>query len=443
MSMPFLRDVTLCNIRLRIMYPHRRHFSIMEFYNKIRPPPPSSEIALHVEKQPEIKKPSQNTECRFFTVACIVARTIPYFGPNVNRQPVPLEVCNGTEIHMKGKSSLLNALVNSSIAAVSPKVNTTRYTCICMQYFQGGLSRYLDISLAILGIVASHPRRKFCGRLVRRAWRTLNEADAILLVVDAVKRPKSDLFNIIRSLCGDVSYSADVANDKSSLHPRDSQDTDLMYIEDNDNERVCESDLDIEEDLNKDENENEDESDFNESDFRKPVALVLNKIDLASEKKWVKSRRRELWNHGKFSDVFYTSAKYSLGLEPIFSYLKRIAKPGSWIYPSDMITTQTKVQLVEQLIRACIYCWFNKDVPYRVGTLIIGWTRAENGVLVIEGELHVRNVKMVRLVCGTSGRIVKQIERNVSFKLCRMWQEPVMLRLHVKARPNLVSRFYS
>ncbi len=78
-----------------------------------------------------------------------------------------------------GKSTLLNSLIGSPLAIVSPKVQTTRtrMTGICMAG---------DTQLAFIdtpGIFA--PKRRLDRAMVAAAWSAIEGADAVVLVVDA------------------------------------------------------------------------------------------------------------------------------------------------------------------------------------------------------------------------------------------------------------------
>ncbi|XP_953421.1 GTPase, putative [Theileria annulata] len=413
-----------------------RHFSIMEYYRSVRPVPPPAEISLTTScVKKEINIP-------------ISSSTRPYVGPQIStRQPVPVEVIFASTVSWasptqpqnprflkvallglpnSGKSSFLNSILNSTVSAVSPKVNTTRFQVWLILLFREdirGIFTVDNCQIVLIdspGIIASHKRRKFCKDLVRTAWKGFDEADLCLFLVDAVKRPKSDLYNILRVLSGKNPIEEHVGSSQRSISPN-SYETSLDDPFPDDFEESIDSE---EEDL------------FEDKTGRRevPIALVLNKIDLVSHKKWVKSRVKELNVHGNFCDVFYTSAKYSMGFTPLINFLKLSSKPAPWVYPSDMVTTMSKVKVVEQLVRTYIFCWFNKDVPYKVEQSIIGWTYAENGTLNIEMELYVRTVKVAKMICGIKGRILNQLQKNVSYKLSKMWNEAVFLFVHVKLR---------
>jgi GTP-binding protein Era len=93
-----------------------------------------------------------------------------------------------------GKSTLVNALVGQKVAIVSAKAQTTRARLM-------GIA-LLDQTQIILadtpGIFA--PRRRLDRAMVNAAWEGAQEADAILLVVDARKKKLDQIESILDSL---------------------------------------------------------------------------------------------------------------------------------------------------------------------------------------------------------------------------------------------------
>jgi GTPase len=93
-----------------------------------------------------------------------------------------------------GKSTLVNALVGQKVAAVSAKAQTTRARLMGI-----AIEGETQILLADTpGIFA--PRRRLDRAMVAAAWEGAAEADAILLVVDAVKQRRHELAPILEAL---------------------------------------------------------------------------------------------------------------------------------------------------------------------------------------------------------------------------------------------------
>lgn len=93
-----------------------------------------------------------------------------------------------------GKSTLVNALVGQKVAITSAKAQTTRARLLGI-----ALAGKTQIILADTpGIFA--PRRRLDRAMVAAAWEGAQEADAILLVVDAAKQRRHELEPLLESL---------------------------------------------------------------------------------------------------------------------------------------------------------------------------------------------------------------------------------------------------
>ncbi|MGZ5790693.1 MAG: GTPase, partial [Croceibacterium sp.] len=86
-----------------------------------------------------------------------------------------------------GKSTLVNALVGQKVAIVSAKAQTTRARLM-------GIALTGDTQIILAdtpGIFA--PKRRLDRAMVSAAWEGAEAADAIVLVVDAVKQRRHEL----------------------------------------------------------------------------------------------------------------------------------------------------------------------------------------------------------------------------------------------------------
>jgi GTP-binding protein Era len=93
-----------------------------------------------------------------------------------------------------GKSTLVNALVGQKVAIVSPKAQTTRARLM-------GIAIEGDAQVLLVdtpGIFA--PRRRLDRAMVAAAWTGAQDADLILLVIDAAARVNAEVEAIIESV---------------------------------------------------------------------------------------------------------------------------------------------------------------------------------------------------------------------------------------------------
>jgi GTP-binding protein Era len=111
------------------------------------------------------------------------------------------------------------------------------------------------------------------------------------------------------------------------------------------------------------------------------------------------------------------------------------------MYPSDAVTTLPKTVQLEQLIRSCLFTWFNKDVPYKIQQQTVGWTERLDGSLVIEHELIVKDSVVARMILGTKNRLLGRLRENVVYKLKQNWNmDNITLLIYVKAETQRKSR---
>ncbi len=93
-----------------------------------------------------------------------------------------------------GKSTLLNALIGAKISIVSPKVQTTRTRV-------SGILTEGDTQLVFVDIPGIFkPSRALEKAMVRHAWGSLQDVDAIGLLIDARKGISQDVSQLIEGL---------------------------------------------------------------------------------------------------------------------------------------------------------------------------------------------------------------------------------------------------
>ncbi|CRH03794.1 GTPase, putative [Plasmodium relictum] len=472
-----------------------RHFSILERYIRARPHSNELKISegdVNKERKGEYKKKESK-----------------YYPPNITRGVIPKSAyMNIWKIPEQpenpkflkialigapnaGKSSLLNSILNKTISAVSPKINTTKHDI-------KGIYTRDNVQLIFIdapGVIPSHKKKKFCKELVSYAWKGYEEADLVLFIVDTVKRPTNDIFSIVRILAPkkvdtDSSESEEENNDYDKEYDnyqenfKESNINNDNYIEKNvegdekkKNNNSISNNRNYEDSFLKEKNDNKKQEEkfikyfsgkmkndlnYNDKSIKEnlfenrkkiiesyydtknlaknekkivpPVILVLNKVDLCTHNKWANARAKEFMSNGDFDNIFFISAKYNKGIEELLEYIiKYKAKNQLWIYPKDTSTTLTKVQIVEQLINTYLYCWFNKDVPYKIKHQMLSWCVNLNNCLIIEYQIIVKSEKVAKMICGVHNKLIINMRKNVSYKLTKLWGQNVYVHIHVKS----------
>jgi len=321
-----------------------------------------------------------------------------------------------------GKSSLMNAILGCPLSAVSPKVDTTRDHVRGVKTIKNTQLVFLDVP----GIIPSHQRAKH-RELALKAWDSYEECDLCLLIIDVVKRPQQDIFDIVRKICPQefIGRAEVRRRQRSAAAEEEASGAVRPSVWLPRPARTAPA---------------SDDEGEEERDRRPPVTLVLNKIDKASEFRWVQSREREFRAHGHFEGVFYISAKKCQGLQKLLEHLLAKARPRPWTYPAEVRTTLSYVDQLRHQIDTHLFAWFNSDVPYKIEHQTIGWTPRLDGSLLIEHELVVQDSVVARMVLGVRNTIIARLRDHVSHRLRKLWGMPVEVQIWVRALKQRLSR---
>jgi len=163
------------------------------------------------------------------------------------------------------------------------------------------------------------------------------------------------------------------------------------------------------------------------------IALVLNKQDLA--KLPLTARTQKLNSSGIYSTTFAISALRYQGLDPLLEYLFSKSIPGNWEFTRESVTDQSKVALVEEVIREKIFRLSNQEIPYVTEQENIGWTTLADGTLRIDQYLIVPKASQRGILIGKERSKIHEIERQATETLKKMWNiDNLLLVLTVKSR---------
>jgi GTP-binding protein Era len=114
-----------------------------------------------------------------------------------------------------GKSTLINALVESKVTIVSPKVQTTRNRILGVT-----LQEQTQIILVDTPGIFKDPKRRLEKAMVKSAWDSLGDADGIMVLVDVSRRKFEDTESILERL-KQIQKKAVIVLNKIDLIPRD------------------------------------------------------------------------------------------------------------------------------------------------------------------------------------------------------------------------------
>lgn len=272
-----------------------------------------------------------------------------------------------------GKSTLTNALVGSKVAIVSPKVQTTRMTVRGVAIAGETQIVFVDTP----GIF--RPRRRLDRAMVGAAWAGAEDADAILLVVDA----------------------ADLAANPNSPAARDTA-------------AILEG--------------------LKEAKGKK-TALVLNKIDGMKRTDLLPMVER-FHAEAVFEDVFLLSALKGDGVSDVAAWVAARMPEGPWLYPEDQAADIPMRLLAAEITREKIYHRLHDELPYASAVETEKWEERKDGSVRIDQVIFVQRDGQKGIVLGKGGQTVKTIGELARKEMEELFGRRVHLFLFVKVRED-------
>jgi GTP-binding protein Era len=276
-----------------------------------------------------------------------------------------------------GKSTLVNRLVGTKVSIVTQKVQTTRFPV-------RGIVIAGDTQMVLVdtpGIFK--PRRRLDRAMVRSAWSGAEDADAIVLLVDAAAQ-------VAVTSGGDKPTAAD-----------------RKAVEDV--ESIIEG--------------------LQKSGAR--AILALNKIDLLKRENLL-AVADGLFKTGVFSDVLMISADKGQGVADLSQMLAERMPEGPWLYPEDQAADAPVRILAAEITREKLFLRVHEELPYAAAVVTTAFKDMPDGSARIEQSIFVERDGQRAIVLGKGGQTLKWIGQKAREELAVLLDRPVHLFLHVQ-----------
>ena len=172
---------------------------------------------------------------------------------------------------------------------------------------------------------------------------------------------------------------------------------------------------------------------------KKPVILVLNKIDLVTKEALLPiiaaySKDRE------FAAVVPISALREENLDALLSEAKKHLPEGPAYYPEDMVTDQPERLIAAELVREKVLSLTRDEVPHSIAVDVDEMTTRPNNDVYIRATIYVERDSQKGIVIGHKGAMLKEIGRLARPDIEMMIGNKVYLDLWVKVRKDWRNR---
>lgn len=166
---------------------------------------------------------------------------------------------------------------------------------------------------------------------------------------------------------------------------------------------------------------------------RKPLILLLNKIDLLEQNR-VKTGLIKLETSKQFNKIIPISASKGINIGEVLNSLILYLPEHPKYYPEDIIAEETERFFVSEIIREKIFEQYQEEIPYSTEVSVVEFQEREEKKNYISAEIIVEKESQKGIIIGKGGSAVKKLGEAARQSIEEFLQHPVFLELRVKVR---------
>ena len=168
-----------------------------------------------------------------------------------------------------------------------------------------------------------------------------------------------------------------------------------------------------------------------------PVILVINKIDLLSDKSKLISRIARFNSLYDFDAVVPISIQHKDGINELMEELKKHAEAGPHFFPDDTLTDQPEKVIAAEMIREQLLKALDEEVPHGTAVVIESMKeRPNHSIIDIEAEIYCEKSSHKGIIIGKNGTKLKSIASEARKEIESFLGAKVNLQCWVKVRDD-------
>mgnify|MGYP000385498916 CR=1 FL=1 len=164
-----------------------------------------------------------------------------------------------------------------------------------------------------------------------------------------------------------------------------------------------------------------------------PVILVVNKVDLTSDKNALLPHIQVLSEKHKFDEIIPISATQGHNVAELEALIDKFLPKSIHYFPEDQITDRSQRFLAAELVREKIMRQLGEELPYSVTVEIEEFKQVKH-VLHISALILVERNGQKKIVIGDKGEQIKIIGRDARKDMEKLFDSKIMLNLWVKVK---------
>lgn len=180
----------------------------------------------------------------------------------------------------------------------------------------------------------------------------------------------------------------------------------------------------------------------NLKNYKIPVLLVLNKIDLLKGKMAIDRVILDYMKLYPFEGIFPISAKEKTHIDHLLEEIKRLLPEGPCFYPDDMITDHPERFLVSELIREKVLNLTREEIPHSIAVVIDSMKDdpEEENLVNIYATIVCERPSQKGIIIGAQGQLLKKIRLLSKKEIAKLLGKNVNLELWVRVKKDWRNR---
>ena len=175
-----------------------------------------------------------------------------------------------------------------------------------------------------------------------------------------------------------------------------------------------------------------------------PVILVLNKIDLISDKKQLAVKIAQLSAEYPFTAIVPISVTQNDGIDLVLDEIKKLSVEAPHYFPDDMLTDQPEKVLASEIIREKLLNLLQDEVPHGIAVAVETMRERDTSkgetILDISAIIYCERESHKGIVIGKGGSMLKKASTLARQELEDFFRIRVNLQCWVKVKEDWRNR---
>ena len=167
---------------------------------------------------------------------------------------------------------------------------------------------------------------------------------------------------------------------------------------------------------------------------RKPVFLLLNKIDLLKDVKKVLPIIESFSKLGFFDEIIPISAIKEASIDVFLKTAEKYIPESEFYFDPEDLSTQSERFFVSELIREIVFKEYHEEIPYSTEVNIPEFKEREEGKWYISAEIIIERKSQKPIIIGAKGEKLKRVGERSRMAIEEHLQRPIYLDIFVKVR---------